>query len=238
MKIAVCDDNNNDRKILLTMLKMYCERNGLKADIEMFASGSELLRRMKQVSFSIAFLDIFLENEHGIDLARTIRKHDNECLLFFGTISKDFALDGFEVNALHYLVKPFTYGQIENAMDRCGDKLMSLARTLVLSLKQQTKVFVKDIIFVEALDRLCYIHTANGVESTRKTIKDLETELGTASFLRCHRSYIVNLECVREYTETDFILNDGMRVPIRQEGRSKIKRVFRNYLTMRVAEKI
>lgn len=238
MKIAVCDGNPADRQKLCDFISIYCGRHAITGSSEGFANGADLLRRMRATPYPILFLDISPERGHDVELARTIRKQFKDCILFFCANSGEFALEAFEVGALHYLVKPIAYQQVEAAMNRCGGRLASQARTLLLSQKQQTKVLVRDILYVEVFDKTCFIHTAARVESTRKTIGCLERELGTDGFLRCHRSYIINLEYVRECGDVDFILPNGVSIPIRQAGRSRIKGIYRDYIALRAEEKL
>ena len=234
MKIAVCDDSPADRKRLCELLTAYCARHALDGTVEGFAGGAELLRRMRGSPFEVVFLEPLLEREHGVELAKAIRKHFSGCILFFCTGSRAHALEAFGVGALHYLLKPVAYQHVEAAMDRCGATLLSQTRTLLLSQKRQLRVTVKDILYVEVFDKTCFVHTARGVESTRKTIGQLEQELVTGSFLRCHRSYLVNLEHVRECGDGDFIMQNGVSIPIRQAGRGRVKRLYRQYADLRV----
>lgn len=236
MKIAICDDNAVERRRLRSLVTMYCERHSLDAEVREFSSGAELLHHMKLTNYSIVFMDIFLEEEHGIKIGQVIRKQYPDCILFFCTISKKYALESYELNALHYLLKPIDYRHVEKALDRCGDKLRSQARTILVSIKPEIRVLVKDILFVEIYDKNCHIHTDGEILTMRRTIRQLETELGKPSFLRCHRSFIVNLEHVREYGHADFVLDNGEHVPIRQAGRSRVKQVFRDYTTLRLPE--
>lgn len=236
MKIAVCDPVAADRRRLRSLLAAYCERHSLDAEVQEFASGAELLARMKQTDFQVVFLETLLGEEHGIKTAMIIRRRHPGCILFFCTSSRKYAVESYELNALHYIIKPASYSLVEQAMQRCGGRLRLHARTLLVSLKPEKRVLVGDILFVEIYDKNCHVHTSAEVLTMRRTIGNLEDELGKTSFLRCHRSFIVNLEHVREYDATDFIMDNGERVPIRQAGRAAIKRAFREYSYMRPPE--
>ncbi|MCL2068442.1 MAG: LytTR family DNA-binding domain-containing protein [Oscillospiraceae bacterium] len=229
MRIAVCENNAAERAKLCGLIRTYCERNSLSAEVHGFDTGTELLHRMRQTPFSIVFLDVILGEESGIKTAHAIRRHYEDCILFFWTSSKQYALESYELNALHYLLKPIEYGKLESAMARCGDRLRAEARTMLVSIKPEIKILVRDILFVEIYDKNCHIHTGGDVFTMRRTIGQLGDELGKTPFLRCHRSFIVNMEHVREYDRADFILKNGERVPIRQTGRSGIKQAFRDY---------
>lgn len=238
MRIAVCDDNAAERRRLCALITMYCDRHSLEADVRDFDSGAELLHRMKQTDFSVVFLDIFLKEEHGVQIGKIIRERYGNCILFFCTVSRKYAIESYELNALHYLIKPIDYSHVEKAMDRCGGRLLSQARTLLVSIKPEIRILMKDILYVEMYDKNCHIHTDVDILTMRRTVQQMEAELGKPTFIRCHRSYIVNLEHVRKYEQTDFIMDNGEHVPIRQTGRNRVKQAFRDYTTLRLPETI
>lgn len=236
MNIAVCDDKTNDRKILCALVRDYCEKHSLDANVEGFRSGKALLRRMGKIPFTVVMLDISLQNEHGEDIARTICDNYSDCNMFFCTASKEYGLLGFELNVRHYMIKPIVYSQVEEALNRCGSTLRFLGRTLLVSNKPVNKVLMKDIFYVNARNKDCYIHTANGITQARQPMVKLAAELKTAAFLHCHRNYIVNLAYIQGYDKNDFILDNNDRIPIRRKGREDLKKAFRDYYHLGVRE--
>ena len=107
MRIAIVDDLADERALLREQLAQQLARRGAEAELLEFDSGEAFLAAEKERRFTAAFLDIYMEGMTGMEAARTLRKTDTDCLLVFTTTSTDHALDGFQVRALHYLVKPF-----------------------------------------------------------------------------------------------------------------------------------
>lgn len=117
MRIAIVDDLSGERALLREQLARQLARRGAEAELLEFDSGEAFLAAEKERRFTAAFLDIYMEGMTGMEAARALRKTDTDCLLVFTTTSTDHALEGFQVRALHYLVKPFTEGEIDALTD-------------------------------------------------------------------------------------------------------------------------
>ena len=119
MLIAVCDDQSKDRAALAELLRALLEERRVAAELREYASGEALLAALDRDAFSVCFLDIFMEGISGVAAARHIRQRKLPTAIVFTTSSPDYMADGFEVGAVHYLVKPFTRGAVETALERC-----------------------------------------------------------------------------------------------------------------------
>ena len=108
MRIAIVDDLETERAQLKTRLARQLRLCGAEAELLEFESGESFLAAEKEQRFTAAFLDIYMHGMSGMDAAKELRKTDADCLLVFTTTSTDHALEGFQVRALHYLVKPFS----------------------------------------------------------------------------------------------------------------------------------
>ena len=108
MRIAIVDDLAAERHFLREQLEQKLYRMGIQADILEYTCGEAFLEAEHKLPFSVAFLDIYMMGMTGIEAARELRKTDTDCLLIFTTTSTDHALEGFQVRAMHYLVKPYT----------------------------------------------------------------------------------------------------------------------------------
>ena len=125
MRIAIVDDLSGERALLREQLARQLARRGAEAELLEFDSGEAFLAAEKERRFTAAFLDIYMEGMTGMEAARALRKTDTDCLLVFTTTSTDHALEGFQVRALHYLVKPETksqglFHQIQKEVTFCG----------------------------------------------------------------------------------------------------------------------
>ena len=117
MRIAIVDDLAAERALLKDRLEQQLHRRNVQADILEYESGETFLEAARKAPFTAAFLDIYMDGMTGMEAAKKLRKTDTDCLLVFTTTSTDHALEGFQVRALHYLVKPFTEADIDALTD-------------------------------------------------------------------------------------------------------------------------
>ena len=121
MRIAIVDDLAAERALLKDRLEQQLHRRNVQADILEYESSEKFLEAVREAPFTAAFLDIYMNGMTGMEAAKELRKTDTDCLLVFTTTSTDHALEGFQVRALHYLVKPFT----EEDIDALTDELLA-----------------------------------------------------------------------------------------------------------------
>ena len=117
MRIAIVDDLAAERALLKDRLEQQLHRRNVQADILEYESGETFLEAARKAPFTAAFLDIYMDGMTGMEAAKKLRKTNTDCLLVFTTTSTDHALEGFQVRALHYLVKPFTRQRFQQALD-------------------------------------------------------------------------------------------------------------------------
>ena len=108
MRIAIVDDIAAERNLLHTRLNYKLKQRSIQADVLEYESGEAFLADAEQQPFTVVFLDIYMDGMSGMEAAKALRKLDTDCLLIFTTTSTDHALEGFQVRAMHYLVKPYT----------------------------------------------------------------------------------------------------------------------------------
>ena len=123
MRIAIVDDLADERVLLRQRLEHQLARRNVQADLLEYESGEAFLTAAQDEPFTVAFLDIYMAGANGIETARALRQHDTDCLLIFTTTSTDHALEGFQVRAMQYLVKPFTEDDIAQLMDEIFARL-------------------------------------------------------------------------------------------------------------------
>lgn len=238
MRIAIVDDLAAERHFLREQLEQKLYRMGIQADILEYTCGEAFLEAEHELPFSVAFLDIYMMGMTGIEAARELRKTDTDCLLIFTTTSTDHALEGFQVRAMHYLVKPFTAEDIDTLTDelltRIGhtDKYMELkAEGSLLHLRYQ------DIIYAEHFAHIIYVHTTvSKVLATRQTFKAFTAPLTTdPRFFICSRGVIVNMEHAADFEGSSFCMKDGSHIFVSQELLKNARQAFMEYLLQRGA---
>ena len=230
MNIAVLEDNPADRSALCAYIGTYCRERSFAARIESFATGEALLRAFTAGAFGLLFLDVFLPGMSGVDAARKIREADRDCMMVFITESPDFAMEGFMVQAAGYVVKPINQAKMSNAMHACRFVFEQNSRAIELPVSgEDVLISVADLIYVEVFDKEAVFHMKRGNLKTRLPLETVEKRLGGVPFLRCNRSYIVNMNYVDDMLDDDFLMRNGDLVPIRKNNRKQIRMAVANF---------
>lgn len=227
LKIAICEDDINDARLLGDIIK-NC---GILCDFIIFYSAESLLAEQGISEFDLFLLDIYLSGINGIQLAREIRTKNKNCEIVFTTVSDAHALEGFEVNALQYILKPLDMKKVSAILERyiCISNRRDLDYCTVVVDRADVNIYYRDICFIESFDKYCKIHTKYGIIETYSSLAGLLNKLPKPPFLRCHRGYVVNMDHVRDVIG-DFIMKTGDIVYIRQSERNKIKKEYMKYL--------
>lgn len=212
----------DDEPIALNIVRQYCERRG-GIELETFSSPRLGMQRIRERNPDIVLLDIELNGPSGIGLAGELPP---TCGLIFTTAYAHYALDGFEVDAIDFLHKPYFYERFERAMQkaekwlRMHDLLQtseSASRRLILKADyKNVSVAVDTILYIESFDNYVGIHTADGaVIRSKIPLRTVEERLPAGEFIRIHRSFVVPRSRVARFTRTEVILTKtGQRLPV------------------------
>jgi DNA-binding LytR/AlgR family response regulator len=210
----------------------YFTRKGYMAEISGFETGEALLDAFSPGIFDIVFIDIGLPGMSGMDTARKIRESDRDCALIFVTVSADYAMDGFGVQASGYVVKPIEREKMDKTLHLCRDKLERGARRIRIPVSREGHVDIPlaNIRYAEAYNRGTRLYLRGGDIETRLKLEDVERQLGGTPFLHCHGSFIVNMNHVDDVGTEDFSMQGGGSVPIRKNGRKEIRLAYAAFL--------
>ena len=231
MNIAICDDLEVDRKILIDMLNRYFTEHNSLVNITTYSSGEDLISDFKHQNFDLIFLDIYMSKLNGIDTAKEIRKKDDNNILVFMTTSTDFALDAYDLDALQYLIKPIIYDKIKKILDKCLKQFATNMRFIkILEDGYPIKILLNDIYYIDVYDKNCFIHLKDKVIKTYTSLTNLLNLLENSSFLKCHRSYIVNMLYINEMLSNDFILKNGEKIPITKNDKLNLKQTYLDFV--------
>lgn len=231
MLIALCDDHAGDRARLAGTIRAILDQKRLSAELREFPSGEALLSAMEKERFSICFLDIFMEGVSGVAVARHIRRAGSPTAIVFITSSPDYMANGFEVGAAHYLLKPFTQEAVETALDRCLYLVGEAERFVEIVVdREPRKMLLSELRYVEVRANTCVLFLKSDRLVVWQTLEELTALLNDTRFLRCQRSFLVNLDHVAGLEGSDFVLTDGARVPVSRESRAAMKARLEKYL--------
>lgn len=212
--IAVCDDSPADAGFVRTLAEEWAAQRGHSVELDDFPSAeSFLFRYAEDKSYDILLLDIEMPGMDGVAMARQIRRDNEAVQIVFVTGYSDYIAQGYDVAALHYLMKPVDREKLFAVLDRAAVKLGKNERVLLLEQGGETaRVPLYQIRYLEVRGNYVTVHA--GEEFTvKRPLGDLARELDDR-FYRMGRSYIVNLTRISRVTRTDVYLSDGTVLPL------------------------
>ena len=204
LRVSVAEDNPKDRERLLSFLKKYGEEKDVQIEVADYTDGRELLDQYRPC-YDVIFLDVEMPQMDGMKAAEKIRETDEEVILIFITNMAKYAIRGYEVQALDYVLKPVKYEAFTVKMDKVK-RLAEKKKDKSISIKTGTathRLLLSHIQYVEVVQHLLIFHTEDGDFSTRGVLKDVEAVLEENGFYKCNKCYLVNLRHVRS-------VHDGM----------------------------
>ncbi len=230
MNIAICDDSSIDRDIIVDLLNLYFSGKSVVYKTVQYGEGTNLIHDVEEGSvYDIIFLDIFLEKQLGIDIARKLRRIPYNGMIVFLTASSDYAVDSYDVNASGYLLKPHSFEKLCAVMDRILENY-DINTYTIRHRNTLIRVPYNDILYVESSNNKCILHCVNGEEHViYKKLCDIEKELDDSRFLRCHQSYLVNMNHIQR-AEEQFTLFTGDVIMIRQKSLKDIREKYMKYI--------
>ena len=239
MKFTICDDTAIDLDNLEKIISNYCKVNNLSYKIEKYNNPDALIKRVAfdPNDYQVFFLDVVMQSS-GIELASQIRKYREDAIIVFTTSSKDFALDAFGVRAYDYLLKPLDPSNTNKCITRIFNDIQNTPVALCkikTTDHSLTTVNIKDIAYIESINRRIVIHKKNNEEITSTTLhsKFLESipfDYEKANFINCHASYVVNMNYVKSITDKSFIMKNDEVIPISKNLLSLVKKNYIKYL--------
>lgn len=238
MELAIVDDLASDARTLERTLTGWLTGNRLEGNIAIYRDGSDFLQAFTPGRFAVAFLDILLGEgkENGIDVARHIRETDEEQIIVFTTMERGFALDGFSVQALDYLVKPYEPEQVDAVMKRVRKATQPDAYIEIRTGRETRRIPLSAILYAATVSRAVEVHTTKGVWKTYMTFGEAAAQLTDPRFACCSRGVLVNLDQVQDMEMQDFLLYSGERLPISRAKRAKMKEAYTARLFLRSRE--
>lgn len=228
MHIAVCDDEPATLAYLSGLVRRWAEGRAEPARVERFPSAQALWFEWEaERRFDIFLLDIQMQGLDGVTLARQIRAADEKCAIIFITGTAEFAAEGYDVSALHYLLKPVDEAKLFACLDKAAAQLRRAPKQLLLPVAGvQTRFCADDIFYAEAFAHSVCIHTADEAREAQVSIGALERELAVEPFVRCHRSYLVGLRHIRRIDKAELTLDSGERLPVSRRLYAAVNEAF------------
>ena len=216
VRIAVVEDEAASRALLSDYIRRYGDEHGLRFDVTHFEDGAALIGDYKPV-YDIILMDIQMEHVDGMTAARAVREVDQEAILVFITSAPQFAINGYQVGALSYLLKPLPWFAFSQELARCLEALAKRqgASVLLQSGAATHRVPVADIVYVESIKHRLTVHTTDGAAiSIVSTLKAMEARLEGMDFFRSNSCYLVSLRHVRGVADQECLMTNGDRLRV------------------------
>ena len=225
IKIAIIEDNSRDLEQILSFLSHYQQNQSCTFSITSFNDPMKFLSEYRS-DYGLVFMDIELSPFNGIDIARRLREIDSVVALVFITNMEQCAVNGYEVDALDFVVKPINYYRFSSMMNKALRSIYrrSEKEIIIRSSSRIARLPISQIYYVEVRD-------LGNVESWGK-LSDIEKELIDYDFVRCSSSYLVNLRHIIS-VDGDTVNIAGEKLPISQRRKKAFYNAVTNYLSGR-----
>lgn len=238
----------DDEPLALLQIKSYIDRTEQLELVATCRSAYEAEKVLSEQNVDLIFVDINMPDMTGLEFVRTLKSNH---YIIFTTAHPEFALDGFKLNAIDYLLKPFSYDEFMKAsqkvislvdlVERCHAAESAIAQNEAeqsdkefISVKADYKtqlVKIADIVYLESAGEYVRLHIeGSSTITTLFRLKNMETSLPQDSFLRVHRSYIVNLKRISSYTKGRIFLDNGEYIPLGENYKERFFEYFDNRL--------
>ena len=194
IKIAIVEDEHAYAMQLQEYLHIYEQENGEVFEISLFSDGDQIVNKYKPV-YDIILMDVEMKFMDGMSAAEEIRKVDTEVVIMFITNMPQYAIRGYAVDALDYVLKPVSYFAFSQRLNRAIGRMKKRETKMIsLSIKGGTvRLDVANVTYVESQGHTLIFHTVSGDYETTGTMKEMEKELAEQNFFRGYKGYLVNL---------------------------------------------
>jgi len=230
LNIAVVEDNEQDMEQLLSYIKRYGQEKGMQLQTFPFLDGRGLLEDY-QARYDIIFLDIEMPGLSGMEVAERIRARDSDVVLVFVTQIAQYAIQGYSVGALDYVLKPVGYRAFSVKLERAMNLAMrhSSGHLLIRQSDGVVRLDTRQIYYVDVHERMLHYHTELGDFATRETLQSVEEKLAPFHFVRGNHWYIVNLYHVAG-VRGDKVTVNGQELMLSRRNKAAFLSALANYV--------
>jgi len=229
MKLAICMESEQEAEQLRLFLEQLGREFGLPVETTRFDRCAALLEQLRPGEYAVVLLDG--DTPDCVAAGRSLREIDRSCRCVLLTGDNSSALLGYSIHPDGFVQKPARYQTLRSAMLRCGEVWRGELRTLpVTANRVRIPVALADIHYLEIRGRMLIIHGRYGRLETEMSMTQAEEKLRTAPFLKCHRSYLVNLFRVRALRTDALVMEDGATLPVSEDRREGVRERWQRFL--------
>lgn len=231
-QIAIYEDEKIFSEAFEKNCNQLCTKLKIDHTVTAFQNSKELLQIIstEPTKFDLFLLDIITDELSGMDLAKIIRKKNKESSIIFVTSNRDFAIQGYEVQALHYLLKPIDINLLEKLIDT--DYKNKFKRKFI-TLETHTnlvKIAFSEIVALETVNRKVAVYLLDKTIYHTGKLSDLAEQLPSNLFIRCHQSFTLNIRNIREVDKKNATAVNGKIIPISRSHQKAIQKAFLEWM--------
>ena len=235
MKIVICEDEGVFSEQLVEYINEWAKTAAVFVEIFIYTTAEKFLYEWEDgEDYDLIFLDIKMGRMSGMDLAKLIRKTNNDIPIVFTTNMKEYVFKGYSVSAMQYLLKPVKKEDCFTCLNKVLQSNKTKKYYLLNDTEKTVKIPTSDIIYIEM-----YSHTATMVTATkkyecRKTVSQVLEELNDALFIKCHKSFIINIRHIEAVSKVFAVMSNGSEIPLSKNIAGEINEKFIKYNVSKV----
>lgn len=229
IRIAIIEDEQIHLDRLIAILEQYSKETSNEYKISSFSSPLLFIESFK-CDYDLIFLDIKMPGIDGMQVAHHIREIDPKVVLVFITSLAQYAIEGYSVNAVDYILKPYSYGEFKLKMNRITNKFLNEEKKFILCQKDRAKykINTKDIYYIETNVHQIEIHTENDSYTRYCALGVIEKELQGAGFVKINSCYLVNTRHIASVHKDECTMKNGISLKISRSHTKEISDLFKN----------
>jgi DNA-binding LytR/AlgR family response regulator len=219
IRIAICEDEEEQQNILKSHLDIIFKESKYDYELFVFCSGEELMENYPR-EIDIFLLDIYMGEINGIEVAKNIRKIDQDCEIIFITFFHGHVREGYEVRAYRYLTKPVEFLELKKHLLSCIEKIVESKNNELIVFDEDNvyKISINSILYTQNLKNDMVIHTLKREFKIKNKIELIEEKLLKYSFIKCKKNYIINLKYICSAKENVIELINGETIPFNKKN--------------------
>lgn len=236
INVAICDNNKKDIRIVKNILNIIAVKNNIEINIDEFSSGKDIIKVYKKMitNYNVIFLEVDLNDIDGIEVAKYIMERDKYVKFIILSRTTKYVFEGYDILAVKYLIKPAIEDKIEKELFKVI-KMQNITEKFYQINKKGIKKLIdlNEIYYFEANQRKVNVFMKNCNIDYYEKLENIEFALNKKGFIRCHRSYMVNISKINEIKKDDLILTNGDILPIGRKYKSNLIERLSYYLELK-----
>ena len=230
MKIAVCEDEERYIEPIILYVQEWAEIKGVFTEVFTYGSAEKFLYDWEDnEDYDLIILDIKMGTITGMELAKIIRRTNKNIAIIFATNMKEYAIKGYTVDAMQFLLKPINKEDCFLCLDKVYQNDSNKKHFVFEDSDKTFRIPHVDIIYIEKFLHYAAIVTKERKYSLRKTVSQLLEDLGDSLFIRCHKSYIINIRHMEALSKNYAVLSNGEEIPISKSVVKEMNDMFYKY---------